>query len=389
MTFDGTAAGGIAINNQDQALLRAILETAVDAIIVIDHQGIIQLTNPATTTLFGYQRDEMVGQNVKMLMPDPYRDQHDGYVKHYNETMQAKIIGIGREVVGKRKDESTFPIHLAVSEIAVGERRLFAGIIRDISDLKRAQQQLSQANERLEQHVQQRTAQLRDAQAELVKSARLATLGQVSGGIAHEIRNPLNAVRTSVYYLRHAKDPSPEKIDEHLGRIDRQVSLIDNVITALTDIARLPEPAVSAFDLAELTKQVLSTVTLPENIAVVWESPPVGVEAVGDPNQISIVIRNLIRNARDAMPTGGTLSMAMLAFPDVCCIQISDTGVGISEQDVGRVTEPLFSTKARGMGLGLSISVEILKKNRGRLEVESRIGQGTTFSVYLPQPSGP
>lgn len=374
-------------SDQDQALLLAILETAVDAIIVIDSQAVIQIVNPATTDLFGYEKNEMIGQNVKMLMPNPYREHHDGYIKNYQETGQAKIIGVGREVIGKRNDGSTFPMHLAVSKMSVGDQVLYAGIVRDITDLKDAQQQLALANVQLEQRVEERTQELRAAQAEIVKSERLAMLGQVSGGIAHEIRNPLNAVRTSVYYLRHAKDPSAEKVSEHLQRIDRQVSLIDNVVTALTDVARLPEPSIKTCEITELIKQVLSNVAMDDTIRVDLEFPPLGTHATGDPNQLSIVFRNLIRNARDAMPDGGTLRIWNSFDKDELLLHFSDTGVGIEADDLERITEPLYSTKARGMGLGLAISVAILKKNNGKLDVESRVGQGTTFTVRLNRAS--
>ncbi|WP_182870065.1 two-component system sensor histidine kinase NtrB [Rhodopirellula sp. JC639] len=371
------------MHSQDKAVLLAILEAAVDAIIVIDSRGTIQTVNPATSTLFGFSKEEMLGKNVNMLMPSPFREQHDGYLSNYLKTGEAKIIGVGREVVGKRKDGSTFPMHLAVSEMTLGDQTLFAGIVRDITDLKHVQNQLAQANEQLEQRVQERTSELRTAQADLLKSERLATLGQVSGGIAHEIRNPLNAVRTSVYYLRNVQNPSPEKVAEHLERIDRQVSLIDNVITALSDIARMPEPAMVSCDVNELLRKIVSSISMPRNIQVELDLPETGLQAGIDPNQVSIVFRNLLRNARDAMPDGGMIRLTGQADSDDVVVHVSDTGVGIQPDDLARVVEPLFSTKARGMGLGLAISVAILKKNHGRLEVESEVGKGTTFSVHL------
>ena len=370
---------------QDQALLAAILRTAVDAIIVIDAFGMIQTVNPATTKLFGYTADEMLGQNIKLLMPEPYRAEHDGYLKNHRETGRTKIIGVGREVVGKRKDDTTFPMHLAVSEVPFGETTLFAGIVRDISDLKEAQQQLTEVNAQLEDRIRERTAELRETQAELVNAEKLATLGQVSGGIAHEIRNPLNAVRTSAYYLRNARNPTAEKTIEHLERIDRQVSLIDNVITALSDVARLPEPRVELCSVSELVREVIPTVSMPDNVMVVNELSIDLPLALIDPNQVAIVFRNLLRNARDAMPSGGTIRLTSATNDNDIVIEVMDTGIGIDAKDLGRITEPLYTTKARGMGLGLAISTAILKKNRGRLEVESELGVGTAFAVFLPQ----
>ncbi len=372
------------MQNNDQALLSAILTTAVDAIIVIDTSGIIQSTNPATSRLFGYTTQEMLGNNVKLLMPSPYHTEHDGYLESFHTTGRAKIIGIGREVTGKRKDDTTFPMHLAVSEVKLGDTKLFAGIVRDISDLKAAQQKLTEVNELLEQRVRQRTDELQAAQADLVKAEKLSTLGQVSGGIAHEIRNPLNAIRTSAYYLRNARSLSPEKMTEHLERIDRQVSLVDSVITALSDIARLPEPRVESSDINVLIRQVLGTVSIPDNITIKNELAPTLPTVTIDPNQIAIVFRNLLRNARDAMPDGGLIRLASQQRAEAIIIEVIDNGVGIESDDLRRITEPLFTTKARGMGLGLAISAAIIDKNRGRLEVESEVGVGTTFALHLP-----
>lgn len=369
---------------QDLALLSAILRTAVDGIVVIDAVGIIQSVNPAVERMFGFNAAELVGENVKVLMPSPFRTEHDGYLDQYHKTGRAKIIGVGREVTGMRKDGSTFPMHLAVNQFSVADRSFFAGIIRDITDLKAAQQELAQANLALEKRVQERTSELRSAQAELLRSERLATLGQVSGGIAHEIRNPLNAVRTSVYYLRHAKAPSEAKVAEHLERIDRQVSLIDNVVTALADIARLPDPEPRTCDIGKVVTDVMSSISLGDSIEVRVELPDEPILAAVDPNQISIVFRNLVRNARDAMADGGTITVSgRLTEADVV-VEVADTGPGIPPEEISRITEPLYSTKARGMGLGLAICVAILQKNGGRLDVASHVGEGAVFSVHMP-----
>ncbi len=375
------------MEQERQDLLAAILQTAVDGIIVIDQRGIIQEVNPATEKLFGYSSDEVLGKNVSILMPTPYRQEHDRYLDNYRRTGVAKIIGIGREVVGQRKNGTQFPMHLAVSEIRTEPDRLFAGIVRDISDLKDAQQKLTLLNEELEERVRRRTTELRAAQSELVRKERLATLGQVSGGIAHEIRNPLNAIKTSSYYLLNAKNPSDDKVSEHLQRIDRQVTVIDNVITALTDVALLPEPKLRPCDLSGLVSEVLAGIAMDDSIVVMNQLPQLSSsqrKVLVDSNQIPIVFRNLFRNARDAMPQGGTLTISASILRGQIAIHVTDTGIGISKHDLGRVTEPLYSTKAKGMGLGLAISKTILDKNGGALDVQSELGKGTTFTVFLP-----
>ena len=367
-----------------QAYLDAVFANAVDAIVVIDERGIICDVNPATSVVFGYSTDELVSHNVSMLMPNPYREEHDGYLESYRQTGVRKIIGIGREVVGQRKDGSTFPMHLAVSEIQLAGQRLFVGVVRDITDLKTAENQLRQLNDQLEQLVQERTEELRAAQAELIRKEKLATLGQVSGGIAHEIRNPLNVVKTSVYYLVHAKNPTEEKIGEHLERIDRQVTMIDHVVTALSDVARLPDPKPANCDIRELITNVVKSTSLPPDIRVDIQLDDALPEIRTDVHQMPIVFRNLIRNARDAMPGGGCITITTQQNLSELLIRVTDEGTGIDPEHLALIMEPLYSTKARGMGLGLAISNTIVLKNRGRLTVESEPGVGTTFTVSLP-----
>ncbi|MGI9518293.1 MAG: PAS domain-containing sensor histidine kinase [Pirellulaceae bacterium] len=492
-----------------QARLQAIMDTAVDAIVTIDRSGIIDSVNPATEKMFGYSADELVGQNVKMLMPDPWRGEHHQYIENYLETGVPKIIGIGREVTALRKDGSGFPIHLAVSEFHVADQLFFTGMIRDISEQKRiehqemtlgriiedslnevylfdadslrflrvnrgarlnlgysmnelrdltpmdikpdftresfealvrslingeqdrlqfntrhrrkdgsnydvevhlhassyqnrpalvaiilditerlkAEEQLHQQQQemqsQLEQLVHTRTEELRRAQNDLIRSEKLATLGQVSGGIAHEIRNPLNAVKTSAYFLLNANQPAPDKIREHLERIDRQVSTIDSVITALADVARLPQPDLQPVAMGPVINEIVTSMSLPDSIVVELLIPDDLPRVMVDGNQIPIALRNLIRNARDAMTEGGTLTIDGQVSGDQVVISVNDTGPGIPEKDLERIMEPLVSTKARGMGLGLAITRAIVEKNGGSMQVQSKTGTGSTFSVHL------
>lgn len=371
------------MEEQHTSRLEAILNSAVDAIITIDELGRIESVNPATKTMFGYTESELIGRNVSMLMPSPFQEEHDEYLLNYLTSGIRKIIGIGREVIGKRKDGTTFPMHLAVSEIRIENKRAFTGIVRDISDLKEAQRRLSELNEDLEERVRERTNELRQAQAELVAKEKLATLGQISGGIAHEIRNPLNAVKTSVYFLLNAKHPTPAKTIEHLNRIDRQVTLIDHVITALSDVAKLPDPRLQPLSIENCLRGVLGGLTLPSNIEVLWDVSENVPPAIVDENQMSIVFRNLIRNARDAMEQGGQLTIHVSHTDGRIHVSIADNGSGIAPEDLPHVMEPLYSTKARGMGLGLAISKTIVEKNRGKIEVATEWGKGTEFVVSL------
>ncbi len=370
--------------HEHQAILAAVLQTAVDAIIIIDERGTIESVNPATEQMFGFTSDAMVGQNVKMLMPSPYRQEHDGYLNRHHETGERRIIGIGREVTGQRKGGGTFPIHLAVSEVNAGERKLFAGIIRDISDLKAVESELKQLNATLDERVQKQAEQLHAAQAELLEKEKFATLGRISGGIAHEIRNPLNAITTSAYYLLNANAPSAEKTKEHLTRIERQVMMIDGAVTALSDLARLPEPNRVACDIAALIRQLFCDKQFASNIQVAIEFGDDLPSAFCDEKQLHIAFANLVRNARDAMPNGGTLTVSAHAEADQIVLSLSDTGSGMSPETLARIHEPFFSTKRRGMGLGMAITQAILDKNHCTMRVETELEQGTTFFISLP-----
>lgn len=224
-----------------------------------------------------------------------------------------------------------------------------------------------------------------ESRLRLQRTERLATIGQVAGGIAHELRNPLNVVKTSVYYLLNARNPSPARVRDHLERIDRQVGTADNVISALSNFAKMPLPNAKPFALKELIHSVIDTLELSDTIEIEILIPPDLPMVLGDADQLAIVIANLIRNARDAMPNGGTLTLAAREEDEkFILLDVKDTGVGISEETLELITEPLYSTKARGLGLGLAISKAILMKNNGAISVASKLGEGSVFSVRLP-----
>jgi signal transduction histidine kinase len=219
------------------------------------------------------------------------------------------------------------------------------------------------------------------------RSERLAAIGQVAGGVAHELRNPLNVVKTSVYYLLNARNPTEQKKAEHLQRIERHVVLADSVITALSSFAKMPVPSLRPFALGPCLQEVLETNPLPESCSVSVEVPADAPPALGDVDQVRIVLGNLVRNAREAMPNGGRLSLTVRRVDGQVEVAVSDTGVGIAAEQLGRIMEPLYSTKARGLGLGLALARAILEKNHGSLRVASEPGRGSTFTVSLPAAS--
>lgn len=217
----------------------------------------------------------------------------------------------------------------------------------------------------------------------LMRVERLAAIGRVAGGVAHELRNPLNVMRTSVYFLRNAKNAAPEKIAEHLQRIERQVGVSDSVISALSEFAKLPSPNLQPTSILDCLKKSVPSDSWPENVELVWDVPADLPSALVDEKQMAIVFGNLIRNGCDAMTGGGRLTLSARRVQDQVEVSVTDTGCGIKADDLPRLREPFRSTKARGIGLGLALSYAILEKNRGTLRVVSEVGRGSSFTVAL------
>lgn len=217
----------------------------------------------------------------------------------------------------------------------------------------------------------------------LAQAERMAALGRVAGGVAHELRNPLNVMRTSVYFLRNAAGLTPEKVAEHLQRIERQVAVSDAVITALSEFAKLASPNLQPMSVLDCLQRSIPSDSWPENIELVWDIPADLRPALADDKQMAIVFGNLIRNGCDAMPDGGRLTLSAKVARDQVEVSVTDTGCGIAAEDLSRIAEPFRSTKPRGIGLGLALSQAILEKNRGTLSVTSEVGHGSTFTVTL------
>lgn len=217
------------------------------------------------------------------------------------------------------------------------------------------------------------------------RNERLATIGQVAGGVAHELRNPLNVVRTSVYYLLNARNPTAEKKEEHLKRIERHVTLADGVITALSNFARMPVPNLLPTSIAECVRETLEFNPSPQQIQVRIDLAQSLPAVLADASQLRIVFANLMRNAYEAMaPTGtGELAIRGQATDGAVDISVADSGTGIASEQLSQIMEPLYSTKARGLGLGLAIARAIVEKNKGSLRVSSVLGKGSTFTVRL------
>jgi PAS domain S-box-containing protein len=348
-------------NDRAQQVLAAIFESAVDAIVVIDAQGRIEAFNPAAERLFGYSEPELLGRNVTALMPSPYREEHDGYLARYLATGSARIIGIGREVTGRRRDGTTFPVHLSVGEMAIDGARKFTGILHDLS-----------ARVRLEEQLREQTA--------------LARLGQMAAVIAHEVRNPLAGIRGAVQVIG-ARLPEggreAQVIGEIVGRIDTLTGLIQDLLL----FARPPQPRPAPVELpalVETTAALLSGDPALSGLTVHVEgsAPPV----VADPELLKIVFLNLLINGAHAMRGEGRIRVSVNASGAFGEVTFVDGGPGIPAEIREKIFDPFFTTKARGTGLGLATAKRFVEAHGGTIAIECPASGGTIVTIRLPLP---
>jgi two-component system sensor kinase FixL len=342
-----------------EARWRSILESAVDAIVVIDARGCIEWFNPAAERMFGYAEADMIGKNVNILMPSPYHEEHDGYMAHYLTTGEKKIIGIGRQVTGLRRDGTTFPVWLSVGEMQVNGERKFTGILADLT-----------ARVRMEEQLREQTS--------------LARLGEMAAVIAHEVKNPLAGIRGAIQVIggrlpKESKDATVVK--EIVNRIDTLNELIKDLLL----FARPPHPRPLPVDLAGLvrtTADLLSGDPALKAVAIQIEgaAPPV----LADAELLKIVFQNLLVNGAQAMQGRGEIQVSLEAVGGVCRLVFRDAGPGIAADVLERIFTPFFTTKARGTGLGLATAKRIVEAHAGRIAIDSATGGGTTVTIELP-----
>ncbi len=363
-----------------QARLQAILESAVDAIITINDGGVIESLNPAAEQLFGYPVAEMIGHNISLLMPEPDRSAHDGYIRRYLDTGERRIIGAGREVTARRKDGSTFPASLSVSEVVFDRRRLFTGIIHDNSARRAAEEQLHHAQ-------------------------KMEAVGQLTGGIAHDFNNLLTVVIGNLEMLetRVTDDKSRSLVRQAEEAAELGAELIDRLLT----FARRRSLEPQSLDLNELILGLDDILrrALGEAIDLSIVLSPGLWQLRSDPGQLENAILNLCLNARDALGDGGRVTIetanadvdgaAMAGDPEVSPgsyvrLSVSDSGPGMVPEVRARAFEPFFTTKEPGVGTGLGLSMVygFARQSGGFATIRSETGQGTTVSLFLPRWEG-
>jgi two-component system sensor kinase FixL len=358
-----------------EAHLKSILDTIPDAMIVIDERGIVQSFSTAAQRLFNYEPSEVIGQNIKMLMPSPYRENHDSYLERYLRTGERRIIGIGRVVVGERKGGPTFPMELAVGEMRSGNQRFFTGFIRDLTER------------------QQTEARLQELQTELVHISRLTAMGEMASALAHELNQPLSAIAN---YLKGAKRLLGDRDDEDskmvCGAMDKaaeQSLRAGQIIRRLRDFVARGETERQVESISKLIEEAsaLALVGAKEHgIHVRFQIDPTYDSILADKVQIQQVLLNLLRNAMEAVGDGDRRDLLVstrFVGSGMVEVSVADTGSGISEEVAAQLFQPFVTTKPHGMGVGLSICRTIIEAHGGQIWTEPNDGGGAVFRFTL------
>jgi two-component system sensor kinase FixL len=366
-TEEACAAVGV---REHDSYLAAIMNAALDGIITIDERGTVLSMNPAAATLFGYAPPEVIGQNVRMLMPEPDRGRHDSYIGEYLRTGTPKIIGIGRQVEGMRKDGSIFPMELGVSVVATEGKRVFVGLIHDLSQSRQFERRLHE-----------------------LQTNRLDLMENMAAGLAHELKQPLSAITAYINFAHRQlkqKDFSIEKVEEFLDNASAQVfrvsEIMDNLrqfiargdtVRSLQNLNAVVRTACEFTDAFAKEHNVKTTVNL--------EASPD--QVIINKVQIQQVVVNLKRNAIEAMRDVDRREMTVstrLIEGNMIQTDVADTGSGLPHSIRDRLFDQFTTTKPHGLGVGLSISRSIIEAHKGAIWAEPNPGGGTIFSFVLP-----
>lgn len=406
--------------------LKSIIDTAIDGIITIDHKGIVESMNPSAALLFEYQPDEVIGNNIKMLMPNPYHEEHDGYIHRYQKTKVPHIIGIGREVKGKSKSGKIFPMRLAVSEVVLNDRVIYTGIIHDLSDVKKAQEEIITLNKKLEEKVEERTYELEKVVNKLLSTNKELT-HEINEKIAianklelneqeltealekekelnelksrfvsmasHEFRTPLTTIMSSASLI--SKYPNEQQQANRVKHVDRIKSAVVNLTGILNDflsLSKLEEGKievhytnVSMTDLCNLiTDEVKGLLKNSQKINHHFLSD--NIEIYTDERILKNVLFNLISNA--IKYSNEDIECKVAIDDNKLIIKITDRGIGIPIDDQKYLFTRFFRagnvTNIQGTGLGLNIVRRYINLLNGEIDFESIPDEGTTFTVTIP-----
>jgi len=361
-------------SHRREALLRSVLDTVPDALIVIDDQARIQSFSTAAERLFGFTAAEVLNRNVSLLMPPPYRDEHDGYLARYLTTGERRIIGIGRVVIGLRKDGTTFPMELTVGAVTLPGERLFTGFVRDLTE------------------HQDRERRLHEVQAELIHISRLNDLGQLVSALAHEVNQPLSAMANYINGARRLFAAGNQAAGQTaIERVAEQAERARQIIRRLRELAKKGEAEMQVENVSVTIEEAsaLALVGVGQGLKLDIRVAEDATEAVIDKIQIQQVLLNLMRNAIEAMVSSDRREILVTAkrLGDRIEIRVADTGPGLPATVRARLFQPFVTTKPEGMGVGLSVSRTIVEAHGGDLNADDPATGGTVFRFTVPAAS--
>ena len=391
---------------EKEALLKAIVENAIDGIITIDCKGLIESINPSGCELFGYQPDELLGRNISFLMPEPDHSRHDGYLKRYQATRDPHIIGTGREVKGKKKDGAVFPFRLAVSEVQYNGRIIYTGFIHDLSREKNAEDQLIQYTNKLEQLVQDRTQELeslilliQEAKEEvsisLEKEKELSQMKSRFVSMAsHEFRTPLSSIQLSASLIsKYAEDYQHPGISKHVNKIKNSIGNLTTILNDFLSLERLEAGVITSqfaiFDLVKFSEEITEEMQMvaKQNQNIIYQHTGTTSVVNNDAGLLKNCIINLISNAIKYSGENTFIEFSTEINENNSLITIKDNGIGIPLSEQKQLFEPFFRAhntgSIPGTGLGLNIVNRYMKLMNGEIEFESAENTGTKFTLIF------
>ncbi|RCH55451.1 PAS domain-containing sensor histidine kinase [Mucilaginibacter hurinus] len=389
------------------ALLKAIIDNAIDGIITIDERGIIESINPSATKLFQYTPDEVIGKNISMLMPPPDRDRHDEYIHRYQRTGVPHIIGIGREVTGLRKDGTRFPFRLGVSEVQYSGRKIYTGFIHDLSREKEAEARLVEYAGQLEQQVEERTQSLKNSvlalerakeevSESLEKEKELSQLKSRFVSMAsHEFRTPLSSIQLSAVLIeKYAQQFNNPNIEKHIGKIKNSVNHLTTILNDFLSLEKLEagkvEPQYTTFDIVKFAEEITEEMQMiaKQNQNIIYQHTGISSVVTLDQSLLKNCVINLIGNAIKYSGENTFIEFSSEITENSLIILIKDNGIGIPEADQTHLFEPFFRAhntgSIPGTGLGLNIVTRYAGLMNGQIHFESKVNQGTSFTISFP-----